>query len=79
MAKMLYSIGFWVRETGQALDRLGCRLQGSHAFKEERKSATFPLQAFVTQECLGVLLSCLRVLMLFIIFECGSGVSLMTY
>lgn len=35
MAKMLYSIGFWVRETGQALDRLGCRLQGSHAFKEE--------------------------------------------
>ena len=35
MGRMLYSIGFWVRETGQALDRLGCSLQGNAAFKEE--------------------------------------------
>ncbi|CAI5470413.1 unnamed protein product [Closterium sp. Yama58-4] len=34
-AKALYNVGFWVRETGQALDRLGCRLQGKYAFHEE--------------------------------------------
>eukprot|EP00271_Cylindrocystis_brebissonii_P009044 TRINITY_DN23647_c0_g1_i1.p1 TRINITY_DN23647_c0_g1~~TRINITY_DN23647_c0_g1_i1.p1 ORF type:complete len:295 (+),score=43.96 TRINITY_DN23647_c0_g1_i1:94-885(+) len=33
--KILYSMGFWVRETGQALDRLGCRMQGKYAFKEQ--------------------------------------------
>lgn len=31
----LYNIGYWVRETGQALDRLGCRLQGKYAYKEQ--------------------------------------------
>lgn len=35
LGKALYSIGFWVRETGQALDRLGCRLQGKYAYVEE--------------------------------------------
>ena len=38
MSWLLYRAGFWVRETGQALDRLGCRLQGSNAFTEECKS-----------------------------------------
>lgn len=33
--RLLYSVGFWIRETGQALDRLGCRLQGNSAFKEQ--------------------------------------------
>lgn len=35
LGRLLYSVGFWVRETGQALDRLGCRMQGQHAFKEQ--------------------------------------------
>eukprot|EP00898_Chlorokybus_atmophyticus_P003359 jgi/Chlat1/4023/Chrsp26S04082 len=35
IGRALYSVGFWVRETGQALDRLGCRMQGKYAFKEE--------------------------------------------
>lgn len=39
MSWLLYRAGFWVRETGQALDRLGCRLQGSNAFNEECKPA----------------------------------------
>ena len=39
MSWLLYRAGFWVRETGQALDRLGCRLQGSNAFTEECKHA----------------------------------------
>ncbi|KAH9320069.1 hypothetical protein KI387_021838, partial [Taxus chinensis] len=30
-----YTMGFWVRETGQALDRLGCRLQGNYGFQEQ--------------------------------------------
>lgn len=30
-----YRVGFWLRETGQALDKLGCRLQGDYAFREE--------------------------------------------
>lgn len=28
-------MGFWIRETGQALDRLGCRLQGNSYFQEQ--------------------------------------------
>lgn len=36
MGKALYSVGFWIRETGQALDRLGCRLQGKNHFREQR-------------------------------------------
>ncbi|CAI5469540.1 unnamed protein product [Closterium sp. Yama58-4] len=35
IGRALYNVGFWVRETGQALDRLGCRLQGKYAFHEE--------------------------------------------
>jgi len=34
MAKAFYAVGFWIRETGQALDRLGCRLQGNYFFHE---------------------------------------------
>ncbi|KAJ4887540.1 Gamma carbonic anhydrase 3 [Raphanus sativus] len=35
MGRALYSVGFWIRETGQALDRLGCRLQGKNHFHEQ--------------------------------------------
>ncbi|KAF8049648.1 hypothetical protein N665_2159s0002 [Sinapis alba] len=35
MGRALYSVGFWIRETGQALDRLGCRLQGKNHFREQ--------------------------------------------
>nr|AJW81216.1 gamma type carbonic anhydrase [Lobosphaera incisa] len=35
MAGLLYQVGFWIRETGQALDRVGCRLQNNKAFVEE--------------------------------------------
>jgi carbonic anhydrase/acetyltransferase-like protein (isoleucine patch superfamily) len=35
LGRALYSIGFWIRETGQAIDRLGCALQGSNAYKEQ--------------------------------------------
>ncbi|GMH40300.1 hypothetical protein BSKO_08204 [Bryopsis sp. KO-2023] len=31
----LYRLGMMVRETGQALERVGCRLQGVDAFKED--------------------------------------------
>ncbi|CAI0392327.1 unnamed protein product [Linum tenue] len=34
LGKAVYTIGFWIRETGQALDRLGCSLQGNHSFRE---------------------------------------------
>lgn len=33
----VYRVGFWIRETGQALDRLGCMLQGNYGFREQRK------------------------------------------
>lgn len=32
---MLSRLGFALRETGQALDRLGCRLRGSEVYLEE--------------------------------------------
>lgn len=35
MARLLYAVGTMVRETGQALDRLGCSMQGSYAFREQ--------------------------------------------
>ncbi|KAJ7561432.1 hypothetical protein O6H91_03G028400 [Diphasiastrum complanatum] len=35
LGRALYTVGFWVRETGQALDRLGCRLQGNYGFQEQ--------------------------------------------
>lgn len=34
VGKAIYTVGFWIRETGQALDRLGCRLQGNYYFQE---------------------------------------------
>lgn len=35
IGKVVYTVGFWIRETGQALDRLGCRLQGNYGFQEQ--------------------------------------------
>ena len=35
LGKAIYTVGFWVRETGQALDRLGSRLQGNYYFQEQ--------------------------------------------
>ena len=39
MAGILSKVGHILRETGQALDRLGCRLQGNNAFLEEGERA----------------------------------------
>jgi hypothetical protein len=36
LGKAIYTVGFWIRETGQALDRLGCRFQGNYYFQEQR-------------------------------------------
>ncbi|PPR88098.1 hypothetical protein GOBAR_AA32602 [Gossypium barbadense] len=35
LGKAIYTVGFWIRETGQTLDRLGCRLQGNYDFQEQ--------------------------------------------
>ncbi|KAG8383350.1 hypothetical protein BUALT_Bualt04G0003300 [Buddleja alternifolia] len=35
LGRAIYTVGFWVRETGQALDRLGSRLQGHYRFQEQ--------------------------------------------
>lgn len=35
LGKAIYTVGFWIRETGQAIDRLGCRLQGKYYFQEQ--------------------------------------------
>jgi len=32
---MMSQIGVLIRETGQSIDRLGCRIMGNHAFKEQ--------------------------------------------
>lgn len=34
LGKAVYHMGFWIREAGQALDRVGSRLQGQYAFQE---------------------------------------------
>ncbi|KAK9136318.1 hypothetical protein Syun_015648 [Stephania yunnanensis] len=35
LGKAIYTVGFWIRETGQAIDRIGCRLQGNYYFHEQ--------------------------------------------
>ncbi|CAA0833987.1 Gamma carbonic anhydrase 1- mitochondrial [Striga hermonthica] len=35
LGRAFYAVGFWIRETGQALDRLGSRLQGTYLFQEQ--------------------------------------------
>ena len=45
MAQLGYRLGFWLRETGGALERLGMRLQGSYAFREEREWRGAPISA----------------------------------
>lgn len=35
LGKVIYMAGFLIRETGQAIDRFGCRLQGNHGFQEQ--------------------------------------------
>lgn len=37
MRRAVYRAGMMIRETGQALDRVGCSLQGSYAYTEQRK------------------------------------------
>jgi hypothetical protein len=44
--RVLYNIGFWIRETGQALDRAGCRLQGNNIFKEPCMSSETLITGF---------------------------------
>ncbi|KAJ0975945.1 hypothetical protein J5N97_017910 [Dioscorea zingiberensis] len=35
LGRVIYTVGFWIRETGQAIDRLGSRLQGNYYLKEQ--------------------------------------------
>ncbi|KAK1422250.1 hypothetical protein QVD17_25230 [Tagetes erecta] len=35
LGRAAYTVGFWIRETGQAMDRLGSRLQGNNFFKQQ--------------------------------------------
>ncbi len=44
--RVLYNIGLWIRETGQALDRAGCRLQGNNVFKEPCMSSETLITGF---------------------------------
>lgn len=41
LGRAIYTVGFWIRETGQAIDRLGCRLQGNYYFQEQCKFYIF--------------------------------------
>lgn len=36
LGRAIYTVGFWIRETGQAIDRLGSRFQGNYYFQEQR-------------------------------------------
>ncbi|OIV92706.1 hypothetical protein TanjilG_25138 [Lupinus angustifolius] len=35
LGRAFYTVGFWIRETGQAIDRFGSRLQGNYLFQEQ--------------------------------------------
>lgn len=53
LGKAIYTVGFWIRETGQALDRLGCRLQGNYYFQEQRKEQWICHSVFPPTSALG--------------------------
>ncbi|RWW56986.1 hypothetical protein BHE74_00036262 [Ensete ventricosum] len=36
LGRAIYTVGYWIRGTGQAIDRLACRLQGNYLFQEQR-------------------------------------------
>ena len=40
LSQVARNVGFMFRETGQAMDKLGCRIMGDYAFMEERKFET---------------------------------------
>ncbi|MFS8000073.1 hypothetical protein Hanom_Chr12g01174121 [Helianthus anomalus] len=46
LGRAAYTVGFWIRETGQAMDRLGSRLQGNNFFKQQR--IQIPTSHFIT-------------------------------
>jgi hypothetical protein len=43
--RVTYSVGMMIRETGQALDRVGSNLQGIYAYKEQRESEVLDISA----------------------------------
>lgn len=49
LGKAIYTVGFWIRETGQAIDRLGRGLQGKYYFPEQRTylQTLTPLYAYI--------------------------------
>ncbi len=49
MSGILHRVGFMIRETGQALDRLGCRLQGSNVFLEDGRACYQRVSKGVTE------------------------------
>lgn len=51
MSAFLYRLGLTLRETGQALDRLGCQLQGNPAYREEC------MATILSRRCFGARLS----------------------
>lgn len=42
----MQKLGFMIKETGQALDRLGCRLQGSNVHLEDGKFSVILMNDF---------------------------------
>lgn len=42
LGRAIYTVGNWIRGTGQALDRVGSLLQGSHRLEEHRKPHSNP-------------------------------------
>lgn len=48
-----YRVGFWLRESGQALDKLGSRLQGNYAFREELSRHRTVMNLFDKNPTLG--------------------------
>ena len=47
MSGIMRRLGAMIRETGQALDRLGCRLQGSNAYLEDGRLFVLWWNAFM--------------------------------
>lgn len=57
MALLAYRLGVMLRESGQALDRLGCQMQGKGSYAEQgtqlAPSAESPLQHFLATQFLA--------------------------
>lgn len=51
LGRAIYTVGKWIRGTGQAMDRLGSTIQGGLRVEEQRKQQPLPSLSLSRRSC----------------------------